>query len=170
MPKASKQPTGSPKFICAPCRADGATTEGPLVWPSENYRQNPRITSSGRVLMVGACERGHLSARIVAVGDYAEITTVPNIWSGLVLGAALKAGFEAGRAKVLQDRDAAMHRLSVAGLSRKEIANAYGVSVYTVNEAIARGRAAAEGEAEAEAEKSAKEQMMDLIRAAAARR
>ena len=136
-----------PTFSCGWCKADGKAAEGPLLW--SKVLDNPQVLSSGRILVHGTCSTGHVNARIVAVEQYEGLSTLPNMLTALAFGAAIKYGFDKGRAKALQDRDRAMHGLSLGGLTRKQIGRAYGVGEWTVNQGIARGRRAAEADAAA---------------------
>ena len=135
----------APTFSCGWCKADGKAAEGPLLW-SRQLDQNPQVLSTGRILVHGACQAGHANARIVAVQTYEDLATVPNMATALAFGAAIKYGFDKGRAKVTEDRDRAMHQLSLAGLTRKQIGRAYGLGEWTVNQGVARGRRAAEAD------------------------
>ena len=134
----------APTFSCAWCKAAGKAAEGPLLWSRQ--LANPQVLSTGRILVHGACQAGHANARIVAVENYEDLSTLPNLATALAFGAAIKYGFEKGRAKITEERDRAMHRLSVAGLTRKQIGRAYALGEWTVNQGIARGRRLAEAD------------------------
>ena len=126
-------------FSCGGCKRDGTPPEGPLLWAGE-FAQNPGISSSGQVMLVGACRRGHVNQRFVRVEDYEGLKPMANMASLLILAVALKHGFERGRAKAKEDRDEAMLRLTESGLTQGQVARAYGLKRWSIAQGLARAR------------------------------